>query len=51
MSPTTKKPDPPPPAREPEDVDFAEEAGPKETEFKREKDAKEITSGEFDLIP
>jgi len=31
--------------------DFADEAGPKDTEFGAEKDAKDITGGEFELIP
>ena len=35
----------------PDDVDFAEEAAPKDTEFKKEKDAKDLTSGGFDPIP
>jgi hypothetical protein len=35
----------------PDDVDFAEEAAPKDTEFKKEKDAKAITAGGFDPIP
>ena len=53
MMPSTPKPqaaepDVPTPA---EDADFAPEAGPKDTEFKREKDAKALTSGGFDLIP
>jgi hypothetical protein len=53
MMPSTTKPQ----AVEPElltpadHVDFAEEAGPKDTEFKNEKDAKALTSGGFDLIP
>lgn len=48
MSPQPKRPVP---DTKPEDVDFAEEAAPKSSEFKTEKDAKEITAGEFDPIP
>jgi hypothetical protein len=39
------------PEQNPDDVDFAEEAAPKDTEFKKEKDAKDITAGGFDPIP
>jgi hypothetical protein len=52
MMPSTTKPQ----AAEPElptpadHHDFAVEAGPKDTEFKNEKDAKALTSGGFDLI-
>lgn len=31
--------------------DFAEEAGPKNTEFETQKDAEDITKGDFDKIP
>lgn len=31
--------------------DIADEAGPKVSEFATEKDAKEITEGEFDKVP
>lgn len=31
--------------------DFADEAGPKTSEFATEKDAKEITEGDFDRMP
>jgi len=52
MASTTKpqaaQPELPTPA---DDADFAPEAGPKDTEFKNEKDAKALTSGGFDLIP
>jgi hypothetical protein len=51
MSPNTKKPVPAPEPANPDDVDFAEEAGPRDTEFHTEKDAKQITSGGFDPIP
>ncbi len=51
MLPTTKKPAPMPAPPMPEEADFAEEAGPKRTEFETEKDAKAITSGGFDPIP
>ena len=34
-----------------ENGDFADEAGPKDTEFKTEKDAEDITQGDFDKIP
>jgi len=52
MNTTPRKPaQPAPPAPAPEDVDFAEEAAPKESEFKTEKDAKALTSGGFDPIP
>jgi hypothetical protein len=48
MMPEPKKAAPPP---QPEDVDFAEEAGPKSSEFNTEKDAKDLTAGDFDPIP
>jgi hypothetical protein len=51
---STSKPVPEPktnPKQNPDDVDFAEEAAPKDTEFKKDKDAKDITAGGFDLIP
>ena len=51
MSPEPKKPSPTPRRVKPEDADFAEEAAPKTSEFKTEKDAKEITAGDFDPIP
>jgi hypothetical protein len=51
MLPTTKKPAPVPAPPMPEDADFAEEAGPKKTEFETEKAAKALTSGGFDPIP
>ncbi len=51
MSPESKKSLPIPAPTKPEDVDFAEEAAPKSSEFGDEKDAKEITAGDFDLIP
>ena len=51
MTPSTKTPLGRPEPQQPEDVDFAEEAGPKETEFGTEKHAKELTSGGFDPIP
>lgn len=52
MIPSTKKPAAPPPApQNPDNVDFAEEAGPKQTEFKNEEDAKAITENGFDPIP
>ncbi len=51
MSPTTKTPPVDPAPKPQEDADFAEEAGPKDTEFKQKKDAKDITSGGFDPIP
>jgi hypothetical protein len=35
----------------PKEGDFAEEVAPKRTEFSTEKDAKEITGGEFQKIP
>lgn len=38
-------------ARPDDEPEFADEAGPKETEFKNEKDAKRLTAGGFDLIP
>jgi len=31
--------------------DFAEEAGPKESEFSTKEDAREITGGDFDKVP
>ena len=34
-----------------DEADFAEEAGPKKTEFESEKDAKDLTAGGFDPIP
>ena len=51
MTPTPKKPVAEPEREKPENVDFAVEAGPKETEFGTEKDAKELTAGGFDPIP
>jgi hypothetical protein len=51
MTPTPKKPVAEPEREKPEDVDFAEEAGPKETEFGDEKAAKDLTAGGFDPIP
>lgn len=50
-TPSTNKPVAKPEPANPELVDFAEEAGPKDTEFKKEKDAKDLTSGDFDRIP
>jgi hypothetical protein len=50
MNQTSKRP--PVPQQKPEpDPDFAEEAAPKRSEFSTEKDAKDITSGEFDRLP
>ena len=51
MMPDPKNLPRPPERSRPEDVDFAEEAGPKDTEFKKKADAKQITDGEFDPIP
>lgn len=51
MSPDPKKPTAQPIPPRPEDVDFAEEAGPKETELGNEADAKAATTGGFDPIP
>ena len=51
MSTSTKTPPVVPEPISPDDVDFAEEAAPKDTEFKKEKDAKDITAGGFDPIP
>ena len=55
MTPIKPKPEPTPPApttpNAAEKADFAEEAGPKKTEFESEKDAKDLTAGGFDLIP
>jgi hypothetical protein len=52
MTPTTPKPaEQPSPPKPNDDVDFAEEAGPKETEFRTKKDAKDLTGGGFDPIP
>jgi hypothetical protein len=51
MMPEPKNPPRPPEPSRPEDVDFADEAGPKDTEFKKRADAKQITAGEFDPIP
>jgi hypothetical protein len=51
MSPTPNRVTAPPPPLKPEEIDFAEEAGPKESEFGRERDAKNLTAGEFDPIP
>lgn len=53
MMPSTTKPQAaqPEPSTPADHVDFAEEAGPKDTEFKKERDAKALTSGGFDLIP
>ena len=51
MAPTPKKPVVDPERVKPIDDDFAEEAGPKETEFGTEKGAKDLTAGGFDPIP
>lgn len=51
MSPETKKQIAPSIPPKPEDVDFADEAGPKKTEFEDEDDAKAATTGGFDPIP
>ena len=51
MLPNTKTPPVDPATMNPDDVDFAEEAAPKDTEFKNEKDAKDLTAGGFDPIP
>ena len=51
MMPAAPNKPPVEPTESPDDVDFAPEAGPKDTEFKKEKDAKDLTSGGFDLIP
>ena len=51
MTPPPKKPVAEPEREKPEDVDFAVEAGPKETELGTEKDAKDLTAGGFDPIP
>jgi hypothetical protein len=51
MTPNAKKPEPPPAPSPPVEEDFAQEAGPKDTEFKSKKDAKAITSMAFELIP
>lgn len=51
MIPDTQKPTAPLTQPQPEDVDFAEEAAPKKTEFENEKDAKDLTAGGFDPIP
>jgi hypothetical protein len=52
MIPTPKTPVVEPEQANPDDdADFAEEAGPKETEFRDAKIAKAILSDGFDLIP
>jgi hypothetical protein len=55
MTPIKPKPQATPPAQPSpsaaDDADFAEEAGPKQTEFDSEKDAKNLTAGGFDPIP
>ena len=55
MTSTKPKPQVTPPAQpspNPSDeADFAEEAGPKKSEFETEKDAKNLTAGGFDPIP
>jgi hypothetical protein len=51
MTSQPKKPAPPPAPSPPPEGDFAQEAGPKDTEFKDKKDAKAITSMAFELIP
>jgi hypothetical protein len=48
--PTVPKRERPEKRPEPE-PDFAEEGGPKSSEFATEKDARDITQGEFDRIP
>jgi hypothetical protein len=49
------KPEPSPIPKSPKvpaaQPDIADEAGPKTSEFATEKDAKEITEGEFDRVP
>jgi len=53
MSISTDAPPKPNPKRtipEPE-PDFAEEAAPKESEFKDAKDAKQFTNPEFEIVP
>jgi len=59
MHPQNDKPTPPKPQPEPrlkhgendQDPEFAGEAGPKGTEFSNEKSAKDLTSGEFEIVP
>lgn len=51
MSPDPKKHPSAPETTPAREGDFAEEAAPKQSEFSTEKDAKEITGGEFDKIP
>ena len=55
MTPSKPKPQITPPASPPplpaDEADFADEAGPKKTEFDTEKDAKDLTAGGFDPIP
>ena len=47
----TKKHPTAPETTPPREGDFAEEVAPKQTEFANEKDAKDITGGEFEKIP
>ena len=59
MSPDSKKPNAPAKAhpstpaleRARENGDFADEAGPKSSEFETREDAEDITQGDFDTIP
>ena len=55
MTPSNTKPSLTPPAQPspnpPDPPEFADEAGPKKTEFESEKDAKDLTAGGFDPIP
>ena len=55
MTPSKPKPQVTPPPQSPPDppdqAEFADEAGPKKTEFESEKDAKDLTAGGFDPIP
>ena len=53
MTPSNPKPQPaqPEPSKPADQSDFADEAGPKKTEFDSEKDAKDLTGGGFDPIP
>jgi hypothetical protein len=52
-TPQPKKPPPPPETPQPSggSDEFADEAGPKDTEFKDGKDAHHLISGEFDPVP
>lgn len=50
-APAQQKPSTPAMESARENGDFADEAGPKNTEFEKKNDAEDITQGDFDKIP